>query len=60
ECMHGVKQCLSLFSGRREFQEHGLFHRTSVDPLIEIVNGSATAVARPFLPIAEASGLLDA
>lgn len=39
ECMHGVKQGLSLFRCKSEFQEQSLFHRTIVHPLIEIVTG---------------------
>jgi Pentapeptide repeats (8 copies) len=37
--VHGFKQGLMLFSCRRKFQEHGLFHRTSILRIEKSVNG---------------------
>ncbi len=64
ECVHGVKQSLGLFRCRSKFQEHRLFHRTSVHPLIEVVNrhGSHPTPAPnkvgPFLPRMNDGGIL--
>src|SRR5450759_1175263 len=57
ECVHGVKQCLSLFSCRSEFQEHRLFHRTSVHPLREVVSSVSPLRRRAIHPPLESRGL---
>src|SRR2546428_2965233 len=58
ECVHGDKQCLSLFSCRSEFQEHRLFHGTIVHPLIEVVNGLSPLRRRAIHPPLERRGFL--
>ena len=52
--MHGVKQCISLFRCRHQLQEHRLFHRTMVQPLMRFVNRPWEPVSLPDSPAHQA------